>query len=199
MISFRQIRADDFTPLGELSAEFSAAVKLRAIEDWKPAGICTGWVACANDERRVGTVLACRETGELLALIVDPEFQSKRVGSELLRQAEAWLFSHGWTAITATSKHIPEYSRLNHGWTHDSEIQDKLAKMSSPELKEELFNLGIKRGAPKGLLTIRLVFNPAKDKDRNLWKKLEEKAKENSLDVNDLVKEIILNYLKKTK
>ena len=80
-----------------------------------------------------------------------------------------------------------------------SEIQDRLAKMSSTELKEELFDLGIKRGAPKGLLTIRLVFNPGKDKDRNLWKKLEERAKENGLDVNDLVKEIILNYLKKTK
>ena len=78
-----------------------------------------------------------------------------------------------------------------------TEIQDKLANMSSPELKEELFNLGIKRGAPKGLLTIRLVFNPAKDKDRNLWKLLEERAKENGLDVNVFVKEIILNYLKK--
>lgn len=128
MIAFRQIRPDDFTSLGELSAEFSIAVNLRATEDWKPAGICTGWVACANDDRRIGAVLACRATGELLALIVHPEFQNKRVGGELLRQAEAWLFSHGWLVITATSKHISENALLNHGWSHNSETPDTFSK-----------------------------------------------------------------------
>jgi ParB family transcriptional regulator, chromosome partitioning protein len=64
-------------------------------------------------------------------------------------------------------------------------------------LKEELIRLGIKRGAPKGLLTVRLVFNPSKEKDRILWNSLEQKAKENGHEVNDFVKEIILNYLKK--
>jgi len=77
-----------------------------------------------------------------------------------------------------------------------SEIQDKLANMSPTDLKDELTKLRIKRGAPKGLLTIRLVFNPSKEQDRRLMKRLEERAKEKGHDVNGLVKEIILNYLK---
>lgn len=76
------------------------------------------------------------------------------------------------------------------------EIQNKLATMSSTNLKEELSKLQIKRGAPKGLLTVRLVFNPSKEQDRRLMKRLEEKAEEKGHDVNSLVKEIILNYLK---
>jgi ParB family transcriptional regulator, chromosome partitioning protein len=54
----------------------------------------------------------------------------------------------------------------------------------------------VKRGAPKGLLTVRLVFNPSKAKDRNLWKSLEDKAKQNGNDINDFVKEILTNYIK---
>lgn len=76
------------------------------------------------------------------------------------------------------------------------EMQKKLATMSSTDLKEELTKLQIKRGAPKGLLTVRLVFNPNKEQDRRLMKRLEERAEEKGHDVNGLVKEIILNYLK---
>ena len=78
-----------------------------------------------------------------------------------------------------------------------SEVQIKLADIEPATLKEELIRLGIKRGAPKGLLTVRLVFNPSKEKDRIVWNSLEQKAKENGHEVNDFVKEIILNYLKK--
>jgi ParB family chromosome partitioning protein len=77
-----------------------------------------------------------------------------------------------------------------------SEIQNRLSIMSPSDFKEELSKLQIRRGAPKGLLTIRLVFNPSKEQDRRLMKRLEEKAKEKGHDVNGLVKEIILNYLK---
>lgn len=76
------------------------------------------------------------------------------------------------------------------------EIQNRLSKMSPSDLKEELTQMRIKRGAPKGLLTIRLVFNPRKENDRRLMRKLEERAKEKGHDVNGLVKEIILNYFK---
>jgi len=72
-----------------------------------------------------------------------------------------------------------------------------LTNIEPAALKEELFRLGIKRGAPKGLRTVRLVFNPSKEKDRILWNSLEQKAKENGHEVNDFVKEIILNYLKR--
>jgi hypothetical protein len=43
------------------------------------------------------------------------------------------------------------------------------------------------------------VFNPSKEKDRILWNSLEQKAKENGHEVNDFAKEIILNYLKKSR
>lgn len=80
-----------------------------------------------------------------------------------------------------------------------AEIQNKLANTDSSSLNEELINLGIKRGAPKGLLTIRLVFNPSKDMDKKLWNNLEEKAKENGNNVNDFVKKILLDYIKKNR
>jgi ParB family transcriptional regulator, chromosome partitioning protein len=76
------------------------------------------------------------------------------------------------------------------------ELQNKLASASSESLEEEMMQAGVKRGAPKGLLTVRLVFNPSKAKDRNLWKSLEDKAKQNGNDINDFVKEILTNYIK---
>ncbi|MBA3749586.1 MAG: ParB/RepB/Spo0J family partition protein [Nitrosopumilus sp.] len=78
------------------------------------------------------------------------------------------------------------------------DIQNKLASTtSSSSLQEEMVKLGVKRGAPKGLLTVRLVFNPSKLKDKNLWNSLEEKAKQNGNDVNGFIKEILSNYVKK--
>jgi ParB family chromosome partitioning protein len=62
-----------------------------------------------------------------------------------------------------------------------------------------MVKFGIKRGAPKGLLTVRLVFNPSKDIDKRMWKDLEEKAKENGYDINDFVKKILSEYLKKSR
>lgn len=81
-------------------------------DEWEPAGIRTGWVACSDDEP-VAVSLACRLTGEVLALAVQPEFRGNRIGRELLRQAEAWLFSHGWETITwdGGSEFL-----LQHGW-----------------------------------------------------------------------------------
>ena len=51
-----------------------------------------------------------------------------------------------------------------------------------------MIRLGVKRGAPKGLMTVRLVFNPMKKVDKNIWDALNEKAKENGLDSNRLCK-----------
>jgi ParB family chromosome partitioning protein len=62
-----------------------------------------------------------------------------------------------------------------------------------------MLKLGVKRGAPKGLLTVRLVFNPSKIKDKDLWNSLEEKAKQNGNDINDFIKEILANYVKNSK
>lgn len=78
------------------------------------------------------------------------------------------------------------------------DIQNKLASTASLDsLEEEMLKVGVKRGAPKGLLTVRLVFNPSKIKDKNLWDSLEEKAKQNGTDMKDFIKEILTNYIKK--
>ncbi len=79
------------------------------------------------------------------------------------------------------------------------DIQNKLASTTSLDsLEEEMLKVGVKRGAPKGLLTVRLVFNPSKTKDKNLWDSLEEKAKQNDTDMKDFIKEILTNYIKKS-
>jgi ParB family chromosome partitioning protein len=79
------------------------------------------------------------------------------------------------------------------------DIQNKLASTASLDsLEEEMLKVGVKRGAPKGLLTVRLVFNPSKTKDKNLWDGLEEKAKQNDTDMKDFIKEILTNYIKKS-
>jgi ParB family transcriptional regulator, chromosome partitioning protein len=76
------------------------------------------------------------------------------------------------------------------------EIHDKLASTAPNSLEEEMIKLGVKRGAPKGLLTVRVVFNPTKPKDKNLWNSLEEKAKQNGNDISDFVKQILTDYIK---
>lgn len=79
------------------------------------------------------------------------------------------------------------------------DIQNKLASAASLDsLEEEMLKVGVKRGAPKGLLTVRLVFNPSKIKDKNLWDSLEKKAEQNGTDMKDFIKEILINYIKKS-
>jgi len=108
MIAYRQIRTDDIPAL-----EGMAGVEwFRDPGEWKPAGNRTGWVAC-SDGIPVAVSLACRLTGEVLALAVQPEFRGRRIGRELLRQAEAWLFSHGWETITRVGG---SGFLLQHGW-----------------------------------------------------------------------------------
>ena len=108
MIAYRQLRTDDLPVL----ADMAGAEWFRDPEQWKPAGNRTGWVACSG-EVPVAVSLACRLTGEVLALAVQPEFRGHRIGRELLRQAEAWLFSHGWETITWVGG--SEFL-LEHGW-----------------------------------------------------------------------------------
>jgi ParB family transcriptional regulator, chromosome partitioning protein len=76
------------------------------------------------------------------------------------------------------------------------EIQEKLITSAiSDTLQEEMVKIGVKRGAPKGLLTVRLVFNPSKKTDKQLWNILEEQAKQNGLDVTDYVKTILSKHV----
>jgi ParB family chromosome partitioning protein len=72
-------------------------------------------------------------------------------------------------------------------------VQEKLVTAATAgRLQEEMSRVGVKRGAPKGLLTIRLVFDPRKKPDKQLWDRINEKADENGLEVTDYVRSILL-------
>ncbi|MGH9993236.1 MAG: hypothetical protein ACREBU_08515 [Nitrososphaera sp.] len=53
---------------------------------------------------------------------------------------------------------------------------------------------GVKRGAPKGLLTVRLVFDPRKKSERKLWERLNADAEQNGLKVTDHVRNILAKH-----
>jgi ParB family chromosome partitioning protein len=72
------------------------------------------------------------------------------------------------------------------------EIHDRLvAAAAQSRLQEEMVATGVKRGAPKGLLTVRLVFDPRRKSDRKIWERLNQKANQNGLDVTDYVRNIV--------
>lgn len=74
--------------------------------------------------------------------------------------------------------------------------QDKLvAAASTGRLQEAMAEAGVKRGAPKGLLTVRLVFDPRKKIDRQIWEKLSRRAEENGLDIPDYVRTILSKHV----
>ena len=75
-------------------------------------------------------------------------------------------------------------------------VQEKLITAAAAgRLQEEMSRAGVKRGAPRGLLTIRLVFDPRKKPDKQLWDRIREKADENGLEVTDYVRSIILKHM----
>jgi ParB family transcriptional regulator, chromosome partitioning protein len=76
------------------------------------------------------------------------------------------------------------------------EIHDRLVKAATQSrLQEEMVAAGVKRGAPKGLLTVRLVFDPRRKSDRKIWERLNEKASQNGLDVTDYVRNIVAKHV----
>jgi ParB family transcriptional regulator, chromosome partitioning protein len=75
-------------------------------------------------------------------------------------------------------------------------VQEKLiAAVTSGRLQEEMSRAGVKRGAPRGLLTIRLVFDPRKKPDKQLWDRIREKADKDGLEVTDYVRSILLKHM----
>jgi ParB family chromosome partitioning protein len=76
------------------------------------------------------------------------------------------------------------------------EIHGRLVKAASQSrLQEEMISTGVKRGAPKGLLTVRLVFDPRKKSDRKIWERLNENASQSGLEVTDYVRNIIAKHV----
>jgi ParB family chromosome partitioning protein len=77
-------------------------------------------------------------------------------------------------------------------------VQEKLVTAATVgKLQEEMSRVGVKRGAPRGLLTIRLVFDPRKKLDKQLWDRINEKADENGLEVTDYVRSILLKRVQR--
>lgn len=77
-------------------------------------------------------------------------------------------------------------------------VQEKLITAAGAGmLQEEMSRAGVKRGAPRGLLTIRLVFDPRKKPDKQLWDRIREKADENGLEATDYVKSILLKTVQR--
>ena len=77
-------------------------------------------------------------------------------------------------------------------------VQEKIvAAADAGNLQETMSDLGVKRGAPKGLMTIRVVFNPAKKLDKQIWDRLNKKAVENGLEVAEYVRTILLKHAKR--
>lgn len=77
------------------------------------------------------------------------------------------------------------------------EIHDRLvAAVAQSKLQEEMQAAGVKRGAPKGLLTVRLVFDPRKKSDKKIWERLNEKAKQNGLEVTDYARSVLAKHVR---
>ena len=77
-------------------------------------------------------------------------------------------------------------------------IQERIvAGADAGNLQETMSDMGVKRGAPKGLMTIRVVFNPAKKLDKQIWDRLNKKAVENGLQVAEYVRTILLKHAKR--
>lgn len=75
-------------------------------------------------------------------------------------------------------------------------IQYKLATAADVgKLQEQMAKAGVKRGAPRGLLTIRLVFDPKKKSDKRIWERLNEKATQKGLEVSDYVRSILVKHV----
>ena len=76
------------------------------------------------------------------------------------------------------------------------ELHDRLVGAAMQlKLQDEMIATGVKRGAPKGLLTVRLVFDPRRKSDRKLWERLNEKASESGVEVTDYVRDIVARHM----
>ncbi|RYD29035.1 MAG: GNAT family N-acetyltransferase, partial [Verrucomicrobiaceae bacterium] len=108
MTTYRQITPEDSAALMDIARiawdpAHPAWKRLSAAYDGGfPAGVLkddhAGWTY-SLEGALVGFSIADRSSGGILMTAVLPEYREKRIGRELLRQAEGWLWSHGWKEI----------------------------------------------------------------------------------------------------
>lgn len=78
------------------------------------------------------------------------------------------------------------------------QVQEKLAAAAATgELQAEMAKASVKRGAPKGLLTVRLVFDPRKKSDKEIWDKINSNASESGLEAAQYVRGLLVKHLKR--
>ena len=59
---------------------------------------CQAWIT-ENDGHAVAFSMADAAEGTVFAMFVRPELERRGLGRTLMKLAEDWLFSHGWTEI----------------------------------------------------------------------------------------------------
>lgn len=78
-------------------------------------------------------------------------------------------------------------------------VQEKLALAANKgALQEAMSEAGVKRGAPRGLLTVRLVFDPRKKQDNELWERLNELAEREGLDVTQYAWSVLAKHTRQS-
>jgi len=119
MITYRQIVENDIPALFEI--RLATWGNDRGTHEMASLGIShesvltrlrsdhAGWIVLV-DGKPVGFAMANHRNAELWVIAVLPGFEGQGFGRELMRQAEAWLFSHGWQEIWLTT-HIEEDHR----------------------------------------------------------------------------------------
>ena len=109
-----------------------------------------------------------------------------------------------WVSILSLPRTLQENIERGLITTHEAikiarkpkNIQERLVlAVTKGRLHEEMNMLGLKRGAPRGLLTIRLVFNPRKKLEKQMWDKLNQKARDSNLEVTEYVRKIVCQYV----
>ena len=91
MITYRQTTADDNPALSQILGSVSVGQGSPLLDTNHPI---SGWAAYV-DGHPAGFALANGKAGELCVVAVVPEHRSKGIARELMRLAEAWLFSDG--------------------------------------------------------------------------------------------------------
>lgn len=100
-----------------------------------------GWIALDGD-RAIGFAMANRSSGELWVIAVLPEYEGRGIGRQLMRQAEAWLFSHGWediwltTFVDETYRAVGFYRHL--GWIDEKMEGARFLKKANPGERYQL-------------------------------------------------------------
>lgn len=123
-----------------------------------------GWIAFSNDSP-VGFAMANRSNGELWVIAVLMECARQGIGRELMRQAEAWLFSHGWKEIWLTtytdeqSDAVRFYRHL--GWVDWKMEGDRFLKKANPRTTIKLEEHTVTGAATGYSRLVRLQRGPA--------------------------------------